>query len=174
MTVRLGPVSPMANPAPPRNPRSDGFGSNPRCLRRDLGPYLTTRYTTTAIITALINNQKTVGAFQDTMQSGTGVHGSAHFTIGSDPGGDFYTSPNDPAFWLLHGMIDRVWTIWQSQDLNNRMQVIAGGTSMFGGGATQKLTDNINLGILTDKVYQIKDLVSVVDGPFCYVYESAY
>lgn len=104
-----------------------------------------------------------------------GVHGAAHFTIGSDPGGDFYTSPNDPAFFLLHAMIDRVWTIWQTQDLQNRMQVIAGGTSMFGGGAAQQLTDNVDIGVVgADGVWEIKDLVSVVNGPFCYVYESAY
>lgn len=179
MTVHLGPVSPLADPAPPKNPRTDGYGDNPRCLRRDLGSYLTSNYATTSIIASLITGKTTIATFQDSMQAagfggGMGVHGAAHFTIGSDPGGDFYTSPNDPAFWLLHGMIDRVWTIWQSQDQQNRMQVIAGGTSMFGGGAAQKLTDNIDLGVVNSKVYQIKDLVSVVDGPFCYVYESSY
>ncbi|PQE10679.1 hypothetical protein CJF30_00010659 [Rutstroemia sp. NJR-2017a BBW] len=124
MTVHLGPVAPLADPAPPRNPRSDGFGDNPRCLRRDLGPYLTSNYATTSIIASLITTHNSIGPFQDAMQIGSpqGVHGAAHFTIGSDPGGDFYTSPNDPAFWLLHGMIDRVWYIWQIQDLQNRMQ----------------------------------------------------
>ena len=162
----------MADPAPPRNPRSDGFGINTRCLRRDIGPYLVARGSTTAMMVNLITSKTTVGPFQDTMQGGNpGVHTSAHFTIGSDPGGDFYTSPNDPAFWLLHSQIDRLWTIWQSQDLPNRMQVISGGTSMMGGGAAQKLTDNIDISNVASKVYQIKDLVSVTDGPFCYVYE---
>jgi tyrosinase len=100
-----------------------------------------------------------------------GVHSASHFTIGADPGGDFYTSPNDPAFWLLHGMIDRTWYIWQSQDLPNRMQVIAGGTSMFGGGANQKLTDIADITNVAPTKYQLKDLMSTVDGPFCYVYE---
>lgn len=104
----------------------------------------------------------------------TGVHSAGHYTIHGDPGGDFYTSPNDPAFWLHHGMIDRTWTIWQSQDLANRVQVIAGGKSMmsFGGSGPQgSLEDLIDLGVVGDKVYKIKDLVSTVDGPFCYVYE---
>jgi len=179
MTVHLGPVSPLADPEPPANPRSDGFGDNPRCLRRDLGNYLTSNYATTAIIANLITQNTNIGNFQNTMQNAgvggsMGVHGAAHFTIGADPGGDFYTSPNDPAFFLLHAMIDRVWTIWQTQDLQNRMQVIAGGTSMFGGGAAQQLTDQVNIANVNPVVYQIKDLVSVVDGPFCYVYESAY
>jgi len=165
----------MADPAPPRNPRSDGFGDNPRCLRRDLGPYLTTNYASTPIIAQLITGHNNIGDFQTIMQNpplaaGMGVHSAAHFTIGSDPGGDFYTSPGDPAFFLLHAMIDRVWYIWQTQDLQNRMQVIAGGTSMLGGGPPQKLTDNVDIGVTADKVWQIKDLVSVVDGPFCYVY----
>lgn len=107
------PVSPLANPSPPPNPRTDGFRDNPRCLRRDLGPYLTSNYATTSIISTLITNHTNIGDFQTSMQSvyPMGVHGPAHFTIGSDPVGDFYTSPNDPAFWLLHGMIDRVWYI---------------------------------------------------------------
>ncbi|KAG4436158.1 hypothetical protein IFR05_008362 [Cadophora sp. M221] len=171
MTVHLGPVSPIADPAPPKNPRTDGYGSNPRCLRRDIGPYLCKNQATPALIAQLINNAKSIGPFQDTMQASPGVHTAGHFTIGADPGGDFYTSPNDPAFWLHHGMIDRTWTIWQSQDLPNRMQVIAGGTSMFGGGAQQKLTDTVDLTPLVSKVYQLKDLMSIVDGPFCYVYE---
>ncbi|KAH6662025.1 hypothetical protein B0J14DRAFT_310949 [Halenospora varia] len=175
MTVHLGPVSPIADPAPPRNPASNGLGDNPRCLRRDLGPNLI-KYCTTANLVTLITGQKTIGPFQNTLQNGgavggsQGIHGSAHFTIGSDPGGDFYTSPGDPAFFLLHGGIDRLWTIWQSQDLPNRIQVISGGTSMMGGG-TAKLTDNVDISNVAAKVYQIKDLVSVTDGPFCYVYE---
>lgn len=170
MTVRLGPVSPIAAPAPPKNPQTDGFGVNTRCLRRDIGPYLTKNYATTAIIAKLITGSKTVGTFQDTMESGSGVHSAGHFTIGADPGGDFYTSPNDPAFWLLHGMIDRTWTIWQGQDLANRQQVMTGGTSMFGGGAAQKLTDIMDISNIRPDKYPLSQLMSTVDGPFCYMY----
>jgi hypothetical protein len=70
-------------------------------------------HTDLSIVALLITSYKNIGDFQTVMQGGTGVHSAAHFTIGSDPGGDFYTSPGDPAFWLLHGQIDRVWTIWQ-------------------------------------------------------------
>jgi tyrosinase len=35
MVVGLGPVMPTVNNIP-KNPRSDGTGSNPRCLRRDI------------------------------------------------------------------------------------------------------------------------------------------
>ncbi|KAK4199830.1 hypothetical protein QBC40DRAFT_328034 [Triangularia verruculosa] len=185
MIVRLGPVSPAVDPAPPRNPRSDGYGLNERCLRRDISNYLTSRYTRTQDIANLITQSRDVLTFQNVMQGAggggfgggggaIGVHAAGHFTIAGDPGGDFYTSPNDPAFWVHHGMIDRTWTIWQSQDTNTRIQTIAGGTSMMsfgGGGKQQSLDDNVDLGIVGDKVYKIRDLNSIVDGPFCYVYE---
>ncbi|KAK4144974.1 uncharacterized protein C8A04DRAFT_10984 [Dichotomopilus funicola] len=179
MVVHLGPVSPATDPAPPANPRTDGYGDNPRCLRRDISNQLSSKYLRTSDITSLITGSADIGTFQTVMQgtggfggaTGMGVHGAGHFTIAGDPGGDFYTSPNDPAFWLHHGMIDRTWTIWQSQNLANRTQVISGGTTMFGGGRAQSLEDPVDLGVVADKVYAIKELVSVVDGPFCYVYE---
>lgn len=107
-----------------------------------------------------------------------GVHVAGHYTIAGDPGGDFYTSPNDPAFFVHHGMIDRTWYIWQTQDLPNRLAVIAGGTDMMGGffgggGRQQSLDDVVDLGVAAPngKSYKIRELVSTVDGPFCYVYE---
>ena len=70
-------------------------------------------------------------------------------------------------------MIDRTYWIWQAQDFANRQQVIAGGTSMMGGGAKASLEDTIDLEVLNvdGKTYKIKDLVSTVAGPLCYVYE---
>ncbi|KAF2852689.1 Di-copper centre-containing protein [Plenodomus tracheiphilus IPT5] len=173
MQVNLGPLAAMSDTSPPRNPRTDGYGYNPRCIKRDITGYLVQRDATTAKIAALITNSKTVGAFQDTMQSQNNVHTAGHFTVSGDPGSDFYTSPGDPYFYLHHAMIDRTWSIWQTQDYANRQQVIAGGTSMMGGGRAQSLEDNIDLEVLNvqDKVYKIKELVSTVAGPLCYVYE---
>lgn len=172
MTVRLGPLSVAVDPAPKANPRADGYGDNPRCLRRDISNQLSSRYGRTQDIVNLIQNARAIGPFQDTMQAGNGVHNTGHFTIAGDPGGDFYISPNDPAFWLHHSMIDRTWYIWQIQDFANRQQVIAGGTSMMGfGSRLQSLDDPVDLGVVGEKVYKIRELVSTVDGPFCYVYE---
>ncbi|KAH7125506.1 hypothetical protein B0J11DRAFT_308009 [Dendryphion nanum] len=173
MKVNLGPLAAMADTTPPRNPRSDGYGYNPRCIKRDISNYLTARDATTAKIAALITNSANINTFQTTMQSQNGVHSGGHFTISGDPGSDFYTSPGDPAFWLHHSMIDRAWYIWQVQDFDKRQQVIAGGTSMMGGGKAQSLEDTVDLEILNidGKKWKIKELVSTVDGPFCYTYE---
>ncbi|KAK8074628.1 Di-copper centre-containing protein [Apiospora hydei] len=181
------PMSPAISPAPKANPRRDGFGHNPRCLRRDISNQLSSKYLTAQSIVNLITQSPGVARFQNTMQALNNVHTSGHFTIAGDPAGDFYTSPGDPAFYLHHAMIDRTWAIWQMQDLPNRMQVIAmrtwnipdetdkreltGGTSMMGWGSRlQKLEDPVDLDVVADKVYKISDLVSIVDGPFCYYY----
>ena len=110
----------MADTSPPRNPRSDGYGYNPRCIKRDLSNYLTARDCTTAKIAALITGASSIGTFQNNMQSSNGVHSGGHFTISGDPGSDFYTSPGDPAAvnprlppsaLLLYGTRDNVlWT----------------------------------------------------------------
>ncbi|KAH9903557.1 Di-copper centre-containing protein [Xylariomycetidae sp. FL2044] len=181
MTANLGPISPAISPAPPRNPQRDGMGHNPRCLRRDIGNQLSSRYTRTEDIANLISAPQAVAGFQNLMQAaggfgagagagaGMGVHAAGHFTIAGDPAGDFYTSPGDPAFWFHHAMIDRTWAIWQMQDTSSRIQTIAGARSMMGGGQAT-LADEVNLYSVADTVYTIADLVSIVDGPFCYTY----
>jgi tyrosinase len=176
MTVRLGPVSPDCDPPPPSNPRDDGFGYNPRCLRRDLSNYLPMTYGTTDLIVALITNNTDILSFQWEMEAmpphGTmGVHGMGHFTISGDPAGDFYSAAGDPAFFVHHSMIDRTWTIWQNQDLDNRLMAMEGPTQMLGGGGHQSLDDIVDLGVLVERNYRIRDLMSTVDGPFCYAYE---
>jgi tyrosinase len=51
--------------------------------------------------------------------------------------------------------------------------VISGGTQMFGGGVVQKLSDVQSFPVIAPGGlgFPISELVSVVDGPFCYVYE---
>lgn len=194
LTARLGPLSPIISPAPNANPLPNGMGDNPRCIRRDITNYLSSRFTRTEDMVRLITDSPDILAFQDRMQAVNpkpwdleatwdpaanngmplfGVHAGGHHTIGGDPGGDFFTSPNDPAFYNHHSGIDRTWAIWQWLDLENRTNQIAGGTFMFDpiNSPRQTLDDIVDLGVVGDKVWRIRDLVSTVDGPFCYTYE---
>jgi tyrosinase len=90
MTVSLGPIG-KNMPDVPSNPQADGYGHNPRCLRRDVNRYasamLYANYTYN-----LITQANTIDLFQQNMlgipaKNDWGVHMSGHYTIGGDPGG---------------------------------------------------------------------------------------
>lgn len=178
MTAYLGPLSPTISPAPKPNPRKDGMGSNPRCMKRDITNYLTSNFGTTWHEVALTTNYTTVSAWQTALQTKTaegdlGLHGVGHFTFTGDPSGDFYTSPNDPAFFVHHGMVDRLWTVWQGLDLGARLMAMEGGTEMMDTNGTsrrQTLDDTVDFRVLGVPVRPLRELMSVVDGPFCYYY----
>lgn len=174
-TVNLGPIQSLSNFASP-NPQADGLGPNPRCLSRDLNPYAA-NYTTDARIFSLITNSSDILTFQDRMQSPgpeTGVHLGGHYTIGGDAGSDFFNSPSDPAFWFHHAMIDRVWWIWQNQDLKARERAIAGTLTFLNQPPSRegRLDDVLELGYVGPPNTTVNDAMSTVGGPFCYVYET--
>jgi tyrosinase len=129
--------------------------------------------------------------------SGTiGVHGGGHFTINGDPGGDLFTSPGDPAFFLHHGQIDRVWSIWyvfhspspkpdkeetriltliphrQALDYPNRKNAISGTGTFLDAPPSANTTLNtpINLGYSGGTTVLMSELMSTVSGQFCYMY----
>ena len=110
MVVSLGPKSTVFDDIP-ANPQEDGLGSNPRCLRRDVNKYAAA-FTTANWTHALITKHDDVDSFQAAMLGSAkdkdwGIHMGGHYTIGGDPGGDFFSSPGDPVFYFHHGMIDR-------------------------------------------------------------------
>ncbi len=127
MTVHIGPVAlaqyGTSNTTSVANPLDD----NARCLKRDLNAGVASRFTTFRNTTSLILRNQDVEHFQAIMQADPryvhgelGVHGGGHFTIGGDPGADPFISPGDPAFFLHHSQIDRVYWIWQMLDFPNR------------------------------------------------------
>jgi len=90
MVVSLGPFGKIVSDIP-NNPRSDGFGSNPRCLRRDVNKYAAA-VTAANYTYALITQNNKIDDFQKVMlgtpaKNDWGVHMGGHYTIGGDPGG---------------------------------------------------------------------------------------
>lgn len=100
-----------------------------------------------------------------------GVHAAGHFTIGGDPGGDFYTSPGDPTFFLHHAQVDRTWWMWQNQDPVHRTYAVAGTITFSNTPPSRNATldDLIDLGVNGDAI-KLRDTMSTLAGPFCYVY----
>ncbi|EOD50342.1 putative tyrosinase central domain protein [Neofusicoccum parvum UCRNP2] len=175
-TVRLGPVSPAYENLT-TNPQADGLGLNPRCLRRDINVWVSSQWTTDLNTSSLITSYSDISTFQTLMQGDfangfLGTHTGGHMTINGDPGGDLFASPGDPAFWLHHSMIDRVWWTWQNQDVAARTYAVGGTITLNNDPPSRNTTldDVIDLGYSNEDVITIGDAMSTVAGPFCYVY----
>ena len=99
MVVNLGPVSPtLAEP----EVVSTGSGSayNPRCLKRDISVWVSSRFNTDKNSSDLITENTDIASFQTTMQGDFavgffGVHTGGHFTIG-------FVTPKLPPSSLVH------------------------------------------------------------------------
>ncbi|ORY64814.1 tyrosinase central domain-containing protein [Pseudomassariella vexata] len=177
MKVNLGPVFAGLPDVPP-NPQADGLGYNPRCLRRDVNKNAAAA-TTSNWTQYLIEQSNNVYWFQTIMNGRAergewGVHTAGHFTIGGDPGGDFFVSPGDPAFYLHHGMIDRVYWIWQLQNLPARLHDVSGTITPANSPPSRNgtLDDELDLGLLAEKL-RLGDALKTMgglDGQFCYIY----
>ena len=173
-TVNLGPtisfLTQNGTSYVPPNPRADGLGYNPRCLRRDIS--VQSAMATFDNITAeLISNHPDGLSFQGNIE---GIHGGGHFTVGGDPGGDVYVSPGDPIFFLHHAQLDRVWWIWQNQDIEKRRKEPVESYTITWGNFPQSraasIDDLVDVGPSGDPI-KISELMSSIGGALCYIYE---
>ncbi|KZL85207.1 tyrosinase central domain protein [Colletotrichum incanum] len=180
MVVNLGPAAlDLPGGVSESNPEGP-LSYNPRCLKRDLTNEVNRAY---ANITAVLSNilrPQNVYDFQMQMQGvpGTGsigIHGGGHYALGGDPGRDVFTSPGDPVFYLHHSMIDRVWWVWQMLSPQERQygDIALSGTNTFldqPPSANATMDDYLEYGYVGGEPLKIRDAMSTVAGPFCYVY----
>ncbi|KAK6825650.1 hypothetical protein PG987_013144 [Apiospora arundinis] len=169
-TVNLGPIG-----------AKKPLGYNPRCIKRDLNSDICARWASISNTTLTVRDGTDIEIFQALLQGdfrykqasslGMAVHGGGHFTIGGDPGGDFYFSPLEPGFYLHHGQIDRLYFVWQNLDWEKR-QGIAGTGTMMNMPASRNVTldDTLDFSPMNPK-RAVKELIDTISGPFCYVYE---
>ncbi|SPO00297.1 related to monophenol monooxygenase (tyrosinase) [Cephalotrichum gorgonifer] len=180
MKVNLGPAA-LDAPGGVVVTNPDGpLAYNPRCLSRSLTDEVNKKYSNVTAILNLLLKSKTINDFQMTMQgvpgSGNiGVHGGGHYSLGGDPGRDVYTSPGDPVFYLHHSQIDRMWWTWQMLSPSSRIYSDSAifGTNTFMNmppSADTTLDDIIEFGYAASPPLRIGDLLTTLDGPFCYVY----
>ncbi|KAK1541032.1 hypothetical protein CPAR01_07021 [Colletotrichum paranaense] len=176
MSVNLGPVGGLEGTAPGPD---GGLGYNPRGLKRDVGPAMNQRYANyTTVLNLLL--KPNISEYR-LLSEGVpytpeiGPHGGMHYAISGDPGADLFTSPGDPAFWVHHGMMDRMWTFWQALDPAARQQELNGGDyghitwANSPPSAKTQLTDVIDMGYSGPSI-KIADVMDTLSGPFCYFY----
>ncbi|KAK8112900.1 hypothetical protein PG984_013426 [Apiospora sp. TS-2023a] len=179
MTVNLGPIALAANNSPP-NPQADGLGYNPRPLKRDVGPAVNERFANWTTVWDLLNKPN-ITEYRFLSEGGfdngeIGPHGGGHYTISGDPGGDLWVSPGEPVFWLHHSSMDRMWTLWQANDPENRnLQLDDGpyGHITWNNDPASRLTtldDVINIGWAGPET-TMREMMSTTEGPLCYFYK---
>ncbi|KAJ4368331.1 hypothetical protein N0V83_006687 [Neocucurbitaria cava] len=181
--VNLGPVFTDLT-CTPANPITDftspnlGLGYNPRCLKRDISQYVSSTWTNDDQVVKLLNSAD-IKTFWYDMQGGQnafsnnfmGVHTAGHFTVGADPGSDFFTSPGDPYFFFHHAQIDRTWWTWQNLNPSDRTNAIYGTIVIADPTApASKLTDTMTLGYAYPGNITVGDAMTTMGGPFCYTY----
>ncbi|KAK7916831.1 Di-copper centre-containing protein [Apiospora marii] len=125
LTLTLGPVA-----KPARDPANTyGYLPTPRCLSRSFDPSYTGGASLTWGNATAIVSAGDIGAFRLGIEQLW--HRQSHTFIGGD-GADPFSPTNDPVFYLLHAQIDRLWAIWQGQDLEGRTYAIAGNRTFLG------------------------------------------
>ncbi|RGP71029.1 tyrosinase [Fusarium sporotrichioides] len=173
--ANLGPPSPgMAGMIPVKTP----LEYNPRCLRRDLNQYPIDRWMTlpnlyNVTVGDASNSIKDMQIeFQGRFADGfLGLHASGHFIMGGDSS-DFYSSPNEPVFWLHHAMVDRIYWIWQA--LHPKQARDISGTLTIENRPPSRdalKSDPLDVGVNAESI-TIDDALDTLDNtPFCYIYE---
>ncbi|KAF1812874.1 Di-copper centre-containing protein [Eremomyces bilateralis CBS 781.70] len=156
-----------------------GLNYNPRCMTRDINLQWAALATTTALARILscgnvrCLEQRIDGweeGASDEQQARDQLHGGGHFTIGglnNDP----FASPGDPVFFLHHANLDRLWTIWQSQNPTARLYEVGGTRTPFNNPPSDNVreTDVLRYGVVGKDII-MRDVGSTLDGPYCYVY----
>ncbi|CAH0044600.1 unnamed protein product [Clonostachys solani] len=161
VTSNLGPHFPVQE--------TTGLEYNPHCLKRDFVEALSQQFLTTASIENLMS-QKSIGDFRQVLD--IGIHFAGHGTV---LGGmsDLWVSPEDPVFFFHHGQLDRLWSIWQEQDLASRMNQTSDTQTWDNVPASPNVTvfDILDYGVIGDGRVQMVDIVDTMGGFLCYRYE---
>ncbi|KAI1878068.1 hypothetical protein JX265_002436 [Neoarthrinium moseri] len=170
-------MGPMASVFPGFPTVSGIFIENTHCIRRDLNSYASTNYMQTYHLLNLTVGEasKSIKLFQEELQGGRypghlGLHAAGHFTLGGD-GTDLFSSPNDPAFWLHHAQLDRLWWIWQA--LHPAEAGDIDGTITMNNNPPSRLAtidDALDTKGLSPLVALKEVFNTLGEGPLCYIY----
>lgn len=145
---------------------------DPHLMTRDLNSYGVQTYCNQSDIDSVLSSED-IATFQSVINgddNSPGIHGGGHYSIGAT-GYDFFGSPQEPAFYLHHSMIDKVWTDWQAVDPAKRRYVYYGTSTIFNGNATADVVNStvIDYGRLgSTTVGEVQDPQA---GVYCYQYE---
>ncbi|KAK3984547.1 Grixazone synthase [Cladorrhinum sp. PSN332] len=174
LVIRLGPYAFNGSFAPLPDSQQ---AANPRCVTRDLNAQPIQMWNTFRAVTRQILDYDNIQDFAGNLDGDSRVanepgrvHGGGHIGIGGTAR-DVRLSPYEPAFWLHHANVDRVWWVWQHLDFETRRGVWATRT-WFNIPPTDNATVEDYLEIEPHAPpRKIRELMNSVGGsPLCYVY----
>ncbi|OLN89340.1 Grixazone synthase 3 [Colletotrichum chlorophyti] len=183
--IASGPFANLSANLGPVQPQQDGLVGvgadeklryNPHCVTRDLSSWLASRiYTKEAFLNITVGETaRDIASFQtefDSQSAGLpGVHAGGHQTI-SGSNSDLFSGVVDPAFYLHHTMVDRMYWLWQALHLDQAKTI--SGTITFANSPPSRnasLDDIIELPYLGVEPTTLGSLLDTLDGPYCYVY----
>ncbi|KAI0522314.1 hypothetical protein F5B22DRAFT_470573 [Xylaria bambusicola] len=144
----------------------DWTEKNPHCFTRNLND----------AVLRLLNNANRIKSLvaapniTDFQYQLNAIHRGGHVTVGG-PMMDFFVSPLDPAFFLHHAQIDRLWTMWQAHDPTSRRYAYNGTNTYMSLPDTPEVTNSTTLdfGVLGGKV-TLEEIADPMAGRYCYQY----
>ncbi|KAI0474091.1 hypothetical protein GGR56DRAFT_564410 [Xylariaceae sp. FL0804] len=145
--------------------------ASPHCMTRDLNDAGIAGFNNASAVAFLLA-QPTVGEFADKVNGygdSPGLHGGGHLGIGGT-GYDFFGSPQDPAFYLHHAMLDGVWEAWQAADPPSRRYVYNGTSTIFNAPTTPEVVNEtvLSYGVLGQTTVQM--VQDPLANGYCYMY----
>ncbi|KAE8844261.1 hypothetical protein PTNB85_02526 [Pyrenophora teres f. teres] len=162
LQLNLGPISPTMDG---QNKSVSELGYNPRCAKRDLTTYASSTWLTIDNLLNITSGAASlnVGTFQNELQGRfpdgfLGLHAAGHFSINGDAG-DFYSSPNDPVFFLHHTMLDYAYWLWQAFHPDQAGTVMGTRTRFSPTAEKTTLQDVISMNYLNVDDVTIEDLM---------------
>ena len=144
---------------------------DPHCMTRDLNNYGVVSFNNKSDIDYILS-KTTIADFQTDINGygdSPGVHGGGHYAIGGTVYA-FFSSPQDPAFFLHHSMLDNIWEKWQAADPKSRRYVYAGTSTIFNQPTTPDVTNStiLSYGVLGQTT--VKQVQDPLANGYCYKY----
>lgn len=154
------------------------FDYNDICLMRDLNAYVSQTYTNEAQLVAAAHAAN-ASEFEYLLNgvigsSSLGIHSGAHFSVGGQMD-SIHVSAQDPIWYPLHTMIDKVYTSWQINypELANTLDGSTGTALNVPPSPVVTLnTTEPDWGYFQMNPIQVQELISTTAGPFCYQYDN--
>lgn len=158
-------------------PPASAYERREKCLTRDLNTFAAKTWCNSTVVQQVVETT-TPQDFEEQLNGvigghTLGIHSGAHFVLG-DPAANIFVSAQDPIWYPLHTMLDRVYVSWQTRhpELANSTH---GTMTATNAPPSANVTLNSTLpdwGYLNPMVYSVGDLISTTAGPFCYRYDS--